>query len=74
MAGKTLCFPNGYRTTSDRLGRINVLPCLSASLTQIYVEIFEMGHCVYRGLIDLDQVEVTDSGRSTTRKEKELLS
>jgi hypothetical protein len=59
MAGKMLCFPNGYRTTSDRLSRVNVLPFLSASLTHVYVEVFEKGHSVYRGLIDLDQVEVT---------------
>ena len=57
--GKMLCFPNGYRTTSDRLSRINVLPFLSTTLTQVYVEVFELGQSVYRGLIDLDQMEVS---------------
>ena len=71
MIGKRLCFPNGHRTTSDRLSRINVLPFLSASHTKVYVEIFETGHCVYRGLIDLDEVEATGPALGTVDHARE---
>lgn len=58
MAVKLLLFPNGYRTASDRLSAVRVYPERSPSFREVYVEVFEPGRCVYRGLIDLDAMEI----------------
>lgn len=72
MSAKTLLFPNGYRTTSDRLSRIKVFPQRSASLTRVYVEVFEMGNSVYRGLVDLDEVEIANATPNRSHKTENM--
>lgn len=54
---KSLCLPNGHRTTSDRITAVRVHPNRSVSLQRIYAEVFENGQCVFEGLVDLDRIE-----------------
>lgn len=53
---KILDLPNGYRTFSDRITRVNVFPDRSLSLRLVFVEIWEAERIVYCGIVDLDRV------------------
>ncbi len=56
MRAKILDLPNGRRTNSDRIRRIEVDLGRSLSLQIMYLEIYEDEGLIYQGLVDLGRL------------------
>ncbi|SDJ27980.1 hypothetical protein [Lutimaribacter saemankumensis] len=63
MTKKTLCFPNGYQTTSSQISRVKIHADWSVFPLRVLIEVFEGEHKTFMGYVDLRKIPLNDDIR-----------